>query len=387
MRMGEEAGARCGLEAATLEPLVRDVLGQPAAVLDGGWSCRPLGGGAGEGGSLYRVAGTARVGPATLPWALVLKVCGSGDASAASAWGYPPREALAYASGLLGTLPGGLTAPRCLAAEGRPDGTTWLWLEEVADDHPGPWPRDRFALAARVLGRFNGAYLAGAALPAHPWLSRGWLRGFVAEAGPAVAELEPLAGPAGPPLVRRLFPPRDVAEVRRLWGEREAFLSALDRLPQTVCHHDAFRRNLLSRRGSQGDELVAIDWASVGHGAVGEELAPLVLASLGFFEADGIAPRDLDAVCFAGYVGGLREAGWAGDERVVRLGFTAAAALRYTIGTLRLVLPMLAEPALHQVVEDIFGRPLGETVAAWAAIWPFQVGLAEEARALLPVVG
>ena len=48
----------------------------------------------------------------------------------------------------------------------------------------------------------------------------------------------------------------------------------------------------------------------------------------------GIAPRDLDAACFAGYVTGLREAGWAGDERVVRLGFTAAAALRYSVGTL-----------------------------------------------------
>ena len=77
---------------------------------------------------------------------------------------------------------------------------------------------------------------------------------------------------------------------------------------------------------------MAVDWAYAGHGAVGEELVPLVVGSLFFFEAVGIAPRDLDAACFAGYVAGLREAGWAGDERLVRLGFTADAALRYTVG-------------------------------------------------------
>ena len=132
---------------------------------------------------------------------------------------------------------------------------------------------------------------------------------------------------------------------------------------------------------------MAVDWAYAGHGAVGEDLEQLVVASLFFFETVGIAPRELDAACFAGYVAGLREAGWAGDERLVRLGFTAAAALRHTVGLLRLVLPVVSDPALRPVVEDLFGRPLEEVVEAWAELWPFQFGLAEEARALLPVVG
>ena len=80
---------------------------------------------------------------------------------------------------------------------------------------------------------------------------------------------------------------------------------------------------------------MAVDWAYAGHGAVGEELEQLVVASLYFFEHAGIAPHDLDAACFAGYVAGLREAGWAGDERLVRLGFTADAALRHTVGLVR----------------------------------------------------
>ena len=97
---------------------------------------------------------------------------------------------------------------------------------------------------------------------------------LVEAAGPALAELERLAGPGRPPVLEPLYPPPVVAELRRLWDERERFLTALDRLPRTFCHHDAFRRNLLHRAGPEGEELVAVDWAYAGHGAVGEELVP-----------------------------------------------------------------------------------------------------------------
>ena len=385
--MAEDAGDLSGVDAATLAPIVRALLDEPEVVVAEGWSCRPLGGGAGEGLGLYRVAGSAHVGGASHPWALVVKVCAATDGADPGAWDYPAREVLAYGSGLLAALPGGLATPRCLAVEAQPDGTTPLWLEAVADAHPGPWSLGRYALVAHHLGRFNGAYLAGIPLPEQPWLSRGWLRDFVEPSGPAVADLERLADPGDPALLQQLYPPAVVIEFKRLWTERERFLTALDRLPRTFCHQDAFRRNLLIRAGPDGEELVALDWAYAGHGAVGEDLEQLVVASLFFFETVGIAPRELDAACFAGYVAGLREAGWVGDERVVRLGFTAAAALRHTVGLLRLVWPVVSDPALRPVVEDLFGHPLEEVVEAWAELWSFQFGLAEEARALLRVVG
>lgn len=375
-----------GVDAAMLAPLVRTLLGEPAAAVATGWSCRPLAGGASEGIGLYRVAGSARVAGVDHPWALVCKVCAPAQGTDPGAWDYPPREPLAYGSGLLAALPGGLAAPRCLGVEARPDGTTRLWLEAVADERPGPWPLERYALVARRLGRFNGAYLAGAAPPDRPWLSRGWLRDFVEPSGSALADLRRLAGPGGAPLVRRLYPPPVVAEIERLWTERETFLAALDRLPRTLCHHDAFRRNLLHRTGPDGEELVAIDWAYAGLGAVGEELGQLVVASLYFFEAAGVGPDDLAAACFAGYLAGLREAGWAGDEPSARLGFAAAAALRHSVGLLRVIVPLVAEPARRPVAEARFGRPLDEVVAAWAGLWPFQFGLAEEARALLAAI-
>jgi hypothetical protein len=383
--MDEDAGDLSGVDAATLEPMVRDLLDEPGAAVVEGWSCRPLGGGAGEGIGLYRVTGSARVGGAAHPWALVVKVCAATDGADPGAWDYPAREGLAYSSGLLAALPGRLSTPRCLAVEDQPDGTSRLWLEAVTDAHPGAWSLDRYALVARDLGHFNGAYLAGTALPDQPWLSRGWLRNFVEPSGPAVADLEHLVGADASPLARQLYPTPVVIEFKRLWTERERFLGALDRLPRTFCHHDAFRRNLLHRAGPEGEELVALDWAYAGHGAVGEELEQLVVASLFFFEGIGIAPRELDAACFGGYMAGLREAGWAGEERLVRLGFTSAAALRHTVGLLRLVWPVVADPALRPDIEELFGRTLEEVVEAWAELWPFQFALAEEARALLAV--
>jgi len=375
------------VDAVMLEPMVRGLLGDPTAVVAQEWACRPLGGGASEGLGLYRVTGSARASGTTHPWALVCKVYEATDGANPKGWDYPAREGLAYGSGLLEALPGGLATPRCLAVEAQPDGTTRLWLEAVTDEYPGPWPIDRYALAARHLGRFNGAYLAGAPLPDQPWLSQGLLRDFVEPSGPDVAELERLAGSDASPLARQLYPPSVVVEITRLWAERERFLAALDRLPRTFCHHDAFRRNLLLRAGPEGEELVAIDWAYAGHGALGEELGQLVVASLFFFETVGIAPRDLDAACFAGYMAGLREAGWVGDERLARLGFTVDAALRSSVGLLGQIWSLVSDPALRSVVEDWFGRPLEAVVEAWAELWPFQFELADEARVLLATVG
>jgi hypothetical protein len=370
------------IEMATLEPIVRDLLGEPRAVVGAKWTCEPLGGGGGEGIGLYRLTGSARVGRTTQPWSLVLKVCADHEGDP-SAWNYPPRERLAYRSGVLDGLPGGFAVPRCLAVESRPEKTSWLWLEVVNDQSAGPWPLERFIFAARRLGRFNGAYLAGTPLPDQTWLSQGWLRGFIEPSAAAVDELNHLSD--GPPELLRLYPQPVVAGLRSLWGDRELFLGALDRLPRTFCHHDAFRRNLLTRAGRQGEELVALDWAYAGDGAVGEELAALVVGSLVFFEADECAPRELEAACFGAYVAGLGEAGWEGNERLARLGFTTSAALRYTVGTHRLMLEGIATPAEYSLLETLLNRPIREIVEGWARLWTFQFELADEARALIPL--
>ena len=86
------------------------------------------------------------------------------------------------------------------------------------------------------------------------------------------------------PHIRQWHIGDDARRILQLWEEREIFHNALDRLPQTLLHRDVFRRNLFAGRGEDGREkTVAVDWAFIGLGAVGEDIASLVQASLCFF--------------------------------------------------------------------------------------------------------
>ena len=373
------------VDVATLAPLVRALLSGDA-ILDGPWTVRSLQGGYG-GQGLYRFAGEARVGTETRQWSVVLKIAPPPQPhDHPLAWDAPQREARAYISGFLDQLPGPLVAPRCLGVTTRSDGSLWLWLEEIVDERPGPWDLDRFALAAQHLGRFNGAWLVADALPDHPWISRDWLRRYIASEGVAAATLD--IGPDAPPLLRRRFPPQIVARIRWLRAEQEVFLAALDRLPQTICHHDAFRRNLFARHGSDGTEqTVAVDWAFTGIGAIGADLAPLIVGSLLFFEVADAAPQDLAEAALAGYVSGLREVGWEGDSRLARLGFLATAALLYTVGTAGLIVSIISDPAQSLAMERSEGRTMAEDVARSSELQAFQFKLADEAYHLLTKTG
>ncbi|HEV2121479.1 MAG TPA: hypothetical protein VGW38_01730, partial [Chloroflexota bacterium] len=137
-------------QLAQLEPsrwtaLARGVLGH--AISDAGAShVQTLHGGTGGGtGGVYRVAGTATDHGQIVTWSVVLKVLRPpaghrivGMTAAPAGWAtdpghysYWPREALAYRSGLLESLPGNIGAPRCFGVEDRPDGAIWLWLEDL----------------------------------------------------------------------------------------------------------------------------------------------------------------------------------------------------------------------------------------------------------------
>jgi hypothetical protein len=140
----------------------------------------------------------------------------------------------------------------------------------------------------------------------------------------------------------------------------------LDRLPQTLVHGDADRRNLFARRGPAGDETVAIDWAFTGVAAVGEELVNLVAASVLWFQADAAALPALADRCLEGYAAGLADAGWRGDPRLARVGFAVGAALRYG--------PLLAGPiarwgeaGLDAMMRGV-GHSADESLACWAAV-------------------
>ncbi|MGH8245782.1 MAG: phosphotransferase, partial [Gammaproteobacteria bacterium] len=329
------------IDHATLTPIVRRALNSDTVEV-GDWESHPIHSGFEVRAGVFRFAGNGCDQGRAVPWSLILKIiCPPVGQDDPEDWNYLKRDTLAYQSGLLEDLPGGIVAPRCFGIMEQASDEFWIWLEEITDDVGPAWPPARYGLAAEHLGRFNGAYLTGRPLPAWSWLSRRWLRVLVAQAAPAFAQLPHLLDR---PLFRRLYPP-DVAEgILRLWADRETLLDALDRLPQTFCHRDAFRRNLFSRRGPDGHEqTVAIDWVFTGTGAVGEEIVSLVIATLGFREVEFGRAQELEAIVFDGYLRGLRDAGWRGDAGLVRLGYTVAAPLRYCLGGTRNLLPILLD--------------------------------------------
>jgi hypothetical protein len=346
------------LTASELQAPLTQLLGREVAAVDA-WTCQRLTGGGGEALGVWEVTGTAIVEDASLSWALVLKgwACTEVD-SEPTAWNWPYRELQAYTCGLLDDLPYSFVAPACYGHFQHADGSQWLWLERVVDDASGPWPLERFVAAAQRLGRLNGSYLSGRALPDHSWLSRNWLRQWVEAAAPAV---DLLARSTDHPMVRQTWPPEIMEAHMRFWEDRHAVLAMLDALPRTFCHLDAFARNLFFRTGAENaTEIVAIDWGFCGLGVIGEDLAPLLVGSVAFMAAPAEAIRSLEAAALDGYVSGLRDSGWDGDPHMVRISYAASAVLRYGLGALRPALPALLNEEAHPFLEQLLGYPMAD---------------------------
>jgi hypothetical protein len=250
---------------------------------------------------------------------------------------YWRREPAAYASGLLESIDP-LRAPRCRLCRERPHGTVALWLEDVGD-HPA-WTEERLRGIAYDLGSMQGRLAA--ALPEEPWLSRGWLRAYL--------ELR----------ARWIEGYRDgpfAAEVERIWSRRAEILERVDASRQTFCHFDFYPANIFGEQ-----DTVVIDWAYCGLGAVGLDAGNLIPDAI----FDGfVALEDADAArdaVWAGYVGGLRDAGFAPDTVELLWVFLAATALKYA---------WIPGTAVARGPDDEIGR-------RWLEIFPLIVSWAEE---------
>jgi len=383
-KVERQAAQLAAIDQATLTPLVQSALKSEAAEVTD-WEREQLHGGIGVGTAIYRFSGEGRDRGQKAPWSLILKtLCPVGDNANVSAWNYYKREADAYQSGLLDDLPGWLAAPRSFGVVEYPDGTCWIWLEDVKDEIGSQWPQEHYSVVARHAGQFNGAYLVDRSLPSWSWLSSGWWRKYIAESAPAIPLIR---SSLDHPLVRCGWPGDASDRLFRLWEERNLYLDALDRLPQTLCHLDLFRRNLFARKTEDGDDqTIVIDWAFVGQAAIGAELAALVLTSVAFNEVDFAQAQALEDVVFAGYLEGLRDAGWRGDPQQVRLGYTAAS-LRLRLGELSRAIGMILDESQHPFVEQAFGRSMEEIEDHFAQVNCFVDNLTDEARGLMDILG
>ncbi len=299
---------------------------------------------------VFRVQVEATDGQAIIPCSLILKVVQLDDQSSDPAgFKYWKREALAYQMGMLGRLPGGhMIAPACYGVYDQPDGSVWICLEDIKDDISGPWPVERYAMIARHLGQFNGAYLTGQAIPSASWIPHNWLRKYTENAAPMI---EFLRKNPHHPTVMHMFPGNAVAQLLAIWDLRDPILKMLENLPQVFCHQDAFRRNLFTHHG----KTVAIDWGYMGNAPVGAELVALVAGSLGLFEIPADQVFEMDRLCFEGYLRGLADAGWHGDPKIVRTGYAVTLLLRYPIAAqIGEMLPWMLVKGGNKKVETAF---------------------------------
>jgi len=268
----------------------------------------------GNGRGVYRFTGHARSETGSVPWSLILKVQAD----------RPQRERQAYQSGVLADLPSDFEMPACYCVDEWLDGDYWLWLEDACDDIGDVWPVEQFGLASRHLAHFNGAYLTGRALPDEPWLSRKPSRHWDATAE-VMRQLESVREH---PLIARAYYPENAEGVRRLFNDREMFRVALEQLPHTLCHLDAQRSNLVARKKDGNDCTVGIDWGRPGIAPIGMEIAQFSTNFRSVRDVDLNQLQILSDIVFEEYLAGLREVGWEGDRQLLRLGYTASAALQ-----------------------------------------------------------
>jgi hypothetical protein len=364
------------LRRAAVEPIARLVLDEPAAIVED-FTVHSIDYDAYlPGRTLTRVEGRATVGGRERRWSVIRKwTDAAADTPTAPTEG-ARREALAYRSSFADAV-AGFRMPTAFAIDVTDDdGPVEIWLEDVTDDRE-KWSLDTFAAAARALGRFNGTWhLRGIA--DHGWLVADWAQrqSEPVDMPSARAEISALAATSA---VRDAIGRDAGSRVTKMVEDQASFIDALARLPQTLCHHDAARSNVIVRALAPGTpEVVAIDWESVGPGPLGAEIATLVSGSVrkGDFPATDV--RALDETVFTAYLEGLRDVGWDGDTRVVRVGYAMSLALRCWLvrDTLRNLADADARPSFGRATHV---EPSG-VVAAFSSLSRFLLDRADEAR-------
>ncbi len=363
------------ISTAYLSELARIATGDPAIAVS--WSdCEPVHGGSGGaigGTALYRFTLALDDGCYNT---LILKVLYQRPDETEQSPYYWKREFEICRAGMLGDLPdGSFDLPRIYLVEDHGD-RCWIWMEDL-EDRKGDWSLEDFADTAERLGRFNGVWLSRTTLPHAQWLSRSWHSAIV----PALTDtFERLDQLLDNPLAQITLPLDAREEIVAIWRDRETFRRALADLPQTFCHFDAFRRNVLYCK----NEVHLIDWALAGIGGIGEDLVSLVAVSLyyeGYTQAYAV---ELDNIVFANYVKGLREAGWRGDERLARIGYTCGMTLRGLAGV-KQDINLLANRSNHeQLKRNHHSGSLEDIARFFAEIRRFRLlKMAREARSLL----
>jgi hypothetical protein len=237
-----------------------------------------------------------------------------------SHWNYWRREVLAYTTGLAATAyaKAGIVAPELLRVLERSDGSVALSLADATGTPGTRWSVDRLAHFARQLGHAQAEW-AGR-VPDLPWLSRRWLAQY--QAGRHVwvrtdIDWDHPGAAVWPAPVREVL--------ARMMPAREKLLKRAESSPRTLCHLDVWPMNLIEA----ADTTVLLDWAFVGEGGIGEDLANLIVDSVADGLMDAALLPEINERTTDAYLDGLREGGYLGTSDKVREAVAANGAAKY----------------------------------------------------------
>ena len=180
-------------------------------------------------------------------------------------WNFWRREALAYESGLPAQL--GLGAPRVLGIAESDEGDIELRLEHVEGRHSDALTVEDLEVVATPRARAGTPRATRLRMA-----QRGFLRAYGGARPVNWALLADDDAWAQPPM-RDHFPARLRQGLVRLHDQREHLLGLMERLPRTLCHLDVWPNNLIRRPAG---EVVLLDWAFAGDGALGEDIGNLI---------------------------------------------------------------------------------------------------------------
>lgn len=344
------------------------------------WSVRHLSyQGKGTPEALWLFSGLGYDGRGERAWAVVLKILTREEPEPApSDWWYRKREYWVAQSGLTTRLAGHIKAPRFYRTE-ETETRVQVWMEFVQELQTGAWTLDDFAFAARQFGHWNGATFLAGELPDDKWLCRTPYRGWL-----VIVDLEKTWQFS---LNQQHISSELRQRFEQLWAERERFFTVIEELPHLFSHYDSHRGNLLIRQSHDGQkELVAVDWAACGLGAMGYELVSFVGFGVYLMKWPVAQVCELEKVAFANYLQGLREAGWSGDEEMVRLAYVAGMAAFFGCSAPTL-LSIWCKPEFTPRSLRFFGAAEEDLFWLWLPMVSYTLDCADEARRLMRKLG
>lgn len=252
-------------------------------------------------------------------------------------WNYWARESLVYQSDLQQALNGtGVRLPNVLhIAEHGPH--IELVLEEIhgrcgTQLSPTDYPKIAFAWGKAQAQLSNSHWES-------PWMSRRFLHEYTASKPVDYQVLHERTAWARP-LIANNWPASLQDKLIAFYENRKALLAIVDCAPSAPCHLDFWPNNVFIDTQAN---VVPIDWAFFGEGALGEDIANFIPdAVFDDFVSPALLPK-MESEVFAAYREGLTQGGLDPDKNELQKTFYACA-VKYVW-----LAPLLLERAASEV--------------------------------------